>query len=115
MLLRSVLVIELLLEHGVRFLHRTGPYLQTGDVVPSELRIGVGYVHCEDVVPDVEAVRHGSQMLEQLDLVVAVVLKPLVEERRVGMIPQEHVGFLEVGDEAENAEEPRYHSGITYN
>ena len=61
----------------------------------------------EPLVPDVEAVRHGSQMLEQLDLVVAVVLKPLVEERRVGMIPQEHVGFLEVGDEAENAEEQR--------
>lgn len=62
-------------------------------------------IHRERVRRDIEPVPRGSQVLEQLHLVVPVIHKPLVEQRRRRRVPQQHVRLLEVREEAAHLHE----------
>lgn len=62
-------------------------------------------IHRERVRRDIEPVPGRSQVLEQLHLVVPVIHEPLVEQRRVRRVPQQHVRLLEVRQEAAHPHE----------
>ena len=97
--------VQLPLELTVHIPHVVVVALQAAQIIRAELRVRVGQVHREGVGRDVEAIPCGAEVLEELHLVVPVVHKPLVEQRRAVRVPQQHVGLLEVGEEAADPHE----------
>lgn len=93
-----VFLIQKILERDVPSSHDVIHHASRLRIVLSVNRVRMWQVHSEHVVQDIELKTRRTQVFEVLHLVVSVIRKVFVKQRRVIVTTEDHVRLLEVGN-----------------